>query len=75
MKAKVKLKPKLKLKRLWVGCSQVSTIRDICNGEVSEILELSGAVVRIGAANGVPTPVRPDAPSPLLWTIVCIATT
>lgn len=34
----------------------VSTIRDICNGEVSEVLELSGAVTRIGAANGVPTP-------------------
>ena len=53
----------------------MSTIRDICNGEVSEILELSGAVVRIGAANGVPTPVRPDAPSPLLGTIVYIVTT
>jgi 2-dehydropantoate 2-reductase len=34
----------------------VSTIRDLCNGEVSEVLELSGAVVRIGRANGVPTP-------------------
>jgi len=34
----------------------VSTIRDICNGEVSEVLELSGAVTRIGKANGVPTP-------------------
>ena len=34
----------------------VSTIRDICNGEVSEVLELSGAVTRIGKASGVPTP-------------------
>ena len=29
--------------------STVSTIRDICNGEPSELLELSGAVVRFGA--------------------------
>ena len=34
----------------------VSTIRDVLNGSPSEVMELSGAVVRHGRAVGVPTP-------------------
>lgn len=34
----------------------VSTIRDVLNGSASEVLELSGAVVRHGQATNTPTP-------------------
>ena len=34
----------------------VSTIRDVLNGSASEVLELSGAVVRHGLATGTATP-------------------